>query len=172
MHFSGFSAIQDCVPRPPRHFYRRNLPHIQKDTKAHFVSFSTHRRWQLPAIGRDIVLQCAIHDHERKIDLYIAVVMPEHVHMIFNPLVDGEHKQVRSLADILNGIKGASAHKVNKVLDRKGKLWQEESFDHVLRSSESLDQKVEYVRQNPVRRGLVSSPGEYPWLWVAPRFRK
>lgn len=70
------------------------------------------------------------------------------------------------------GIKGASAHKVNKALDRKGKLWQEESFDHVLRSSESLDQKVEYVRQNPVRRGLVSSPGEYPWLWVAPQFRE
>jgi hypothetical protein len=38
---------------------------------------------------------------------------------------------------------------------------QEESFDHVLRSEESLDEKVEYIRQNPVRSGLVTSPEDY-----------
>ena len=45
-------------------------------------------------------------------------------------------------------------------------MWQEESFDHVVRSNESLENKIEYIRQNPVRRGLVKSPEEYPWLWV------
>ena len=44
-------------------------------------------------------------------------------------------------------------------------VWQEESFDHVLRCSEGLDAKVEYVLQNPVRKGLVADWREYPWNW-------
>jgi hypothetical protein len=47
-----------------------------------------------------------------------------------------------------------------------GAVWQEESFDHVLRSNESFEQKLEYIRQNPVRAGLVSRPEEYRWLWL------
>ena len=39
------------------------------------------------------------------------------------------------------------------------------SFDHVLRSSEYLDQKVLYVLNNPVRRGLVADWSEYRWVW-------
>jgi hypothetical protein len=34
----------------------------------------------------------------------------------------------------------------------------EESFDHTLRTAESLKDKLEYIRQNPVRRGLVARP--------------
>jgi len=52
-------------------------------------------------------------------------------------------------------------------LGRKGQIWQEESFDRVLRSSEKLDEKVDYILTNPVRKGLVSSPEEYDWTWVA-----
>jgi hypothetical protein len=36
-------------------------------------------------------------------------------------------------------------------------LWQREYFDHVLRSGESYAQKWDYVRENPVRAGLVTS---------------
>ena len=46
-------------------------------------------------------------------------------------------------------IKGVSARNVNKLLDRSGPVWQEESFDHVLRSTESFAEKLEYIRQNP-----------------------
>jgi actin-related protein len=49
-----------------------------------------------------------------------------------------------------------------------GTVWQEESFDRVLRSSESLDAKIEYVLNNPVRKGLVSDWHHYPWLWHQP----
>ena len=44
----------------------------------------------------------------------------------------------------------------------------EESFDHVLRSQDSLEEKLEYLRQNPVRRGLARRPEDYPWLWIDP----
>ncbi len=91
--------------------------------------------------------------------------MPDHVHLIFTPLIDYEAMEVCSLASIMDAIKGASAHKINKALHRKGRVWQPESFDHVLRSSENLDAKIEYLLDNPVRRGLAREWTDYSWLW-------
>jgi hypothetical protein len=45
-------------------------------------------------------------------------------------------------------------------------VWQDESFDHVLRGDESLRETMDYVCQNPVRKGLVDKPEDYKWLWV------
>ena len=73
-----------------------------------------------------------------------------------------------SLAEVLNSIKGFTSHAINRSENRTGQVWLDESFDHVLRHDESLQQKIEYVRQHPVRRGLVRSPEEYKWLWVRP----
>jgi hypothetical protein len=41
-------------------------------------------------------------------------------------------------------------------------LWEEGFFDHVLRSDESYSQKWNYVRENPVRAGLVKSVEDWP----------
>jgi hypothetical protein len=68
----------------------------------------------------------------------------------------------------MDDIKGASAHKINKLLGRRGRVWQQESFDHVLRSSENLDAKISYLLENPVRAGLVSEWSHYAWLWKKP----
>ncbi len=149
----------------PKVFYRRQLPHLQRDNRSHFVTFCTEHRWILPECVRPTVLDCCKHDDGIKLDLHIVVVMPDHVHMIFAPLVNDVNMEVCSLAEIMDAIKGASAHKVNRILGRKGRVWQAESFDHVLRSSENLDQKVQYLLENPARRGLVSQWGDYPWIW-------
>ncbi len=94
--------------------------------------------------------------------------MPDHVHMIFTPLVNTQAMEIYSLAEIMDAVKGASAHKINKIVGHKGQVWQAESFDHVLRSSESLDAKIQYLLENPVRRGLARTWTEYPWLWKRP----
>ena len=107
----------------------------------------TDHRWVLPELARKVVLDCCLHDDGTTMDLQIIVVMPDHVHLIFTPLVNEQRMEVCSLAEIMDAIKGASAHKINKILGRKGRVWQTESFDHVLRCSESLDQKIEYIRQ-------------------------
>jgi REP element-mobilizing transposase RayT len=65
----------------------------------------------------------------------------------------------------MSGIKGASAHSINKALTRRGPVWQDESFDHVLRSDEKIASKVDYICENPVRQGLVNNEDDYPWLW-------
>ena len=87
--------------------------------------------------------------------------------MILTPLTDPARQLVVSLAEIMKGIKGASAHTINRKLECRGTVWQEESFDRVLRSSESLDAKIEYVLNNPVRKGLVTDWHDYVWLWTS-----
>jgi REP element-mobilizing transposase RayT len=149
----------------PQAFYRRKLPHLQVDDKPHFVTFCTYQRWVLPEHIRSLVLESCLHGNAKLFDLKAAVVMPDHVHMIFTPLINAQQREVCSLAAIMDSIKGASAHRINRVLGCKGRVWQTESFDHVLRSSESLDAKIEYVVENPVRRGLVGVWSEYPWIW-------
>lgn len=43
--------------------------------------------------------------------------------------------------------------------------WQSGFFDHRLRDDESLDQKAEYIRMNPVRANLVGRPEDWPHVW-------
>jgi hypothetical protein len=76
--------------------------------------------------------------------------------------------EVYSLGEITGAIKGASAHKINQAMRRQGPVWQPESFDHVLRSSESSRHKVQYLLENPVRQGLASQWENYPWIWQKP----
>jgi len=144
--------------------YRRNLPHIEKADRPHFITFDTLDRWVLPPLARDLILKHCLHENGLKMDMHIVVVMPDHVHMIFTPL-ENEKQETFSFEEIVGAIKGASAHSVNKALKRSGTAWQDESFDHVIRHADSLEQKIKYVRENPVRKGLVSRPEDYKWLW-------
>ena len=64
---------------------RRHLPHLEKQDRTYFVTFSTVRRLVLPPKARDRVLACCVHDHKVTYWLEAAVVMPDHVHMIFTP---------------------------------------------------------------------------------------
>jgi REP element-mobilizing transposase RayT len=113
------------------------------------------------------VLQHCLHDHGKRYDLHAVVVMPEHVHLLLTPLRD-EKGWPYSLPLILKSLKGSSARSVNGLSGSSGPVWQEESFDHVPRSQESYENKREYIRQNPVHRGLVQRPEDYPWLWLEP----
>jgi len=72
-----------------------------------------------------------------------------------------------SLIEILKDLKSAAVHKINRVLGRTGSLWQRESFDRIVRSDENLRRKREYIINNPVRAGLVSSWDDYPWTWFS-----
>lgn len=145
-------------------FYRRNLPHIQKAYSRHFITFVTKHRVVLPEWARTIVLNSCIHGHGVKYNLYIAVVMPDHVHLILTPLTDVKKQAIWPFHKIMRSIKSFSARQINAKLGTES-LWQDESFDHVLRSSESLDSKIAYILANPVRKGLVNLPEGYLWMW-------
>jgi REP element-mobilizing transposase RayT len=157
------------MPEPPalahNYDYHRRLPHYQKADRAIFVTFCRLSRDPFPANARDIILQHCIHDDGKRFTLHVAVVMPDHVHILLTPMRDQEGWPYL-LPTILKLIKGVSARSVNKLLGSSGPVWQEESFDHVLRSDESFEEKREYIRQNPVRAGLVKKAEDYQWLWL------
>ena len=98
-----------------------------------------------------------------KFDLYGLVVMPDHVHLAIVPICLPQGPI--PIAEIMQAIKGASAHRINKLLNRRGKVWQEESFDRALREEEQFTEKLYYMLENPVRAGLVDNPLDYPWIW-------
>ena len=74
--------------------------------------------------------------------------MPDHVHLF----VGGDPNF--ALTSWIGKLKQALARAKN--LQRSdGQMWQEGFFDHMIRSDESYEQKWNYVRENPVRTGLV-----------------
>ena len=93
-----------------------------------------------------------------------AVVMPDHIHLILKPFVV-ESDTEYSLSKILQSIKGFSAREINKVRGTKGALWQDESFDRIIRDNDEYLEKWNYIRGNPVKVGLCQAPEEYPFLW-------
>lgn len=144
--------------------YRRRLPHYQKDNRPLFVTFRTLPGVKLSPEARTLALQHCLHDNAKTIHLHAAVIMVDHAHLLFTAMRDAEGWTF-ALPEILRAIKGASARSINKLSGRIGPLWQDESFDHVLRGKESLRETIEYIRQNPVRKGLVDKPEGYQWLW-------
>jgi REP element-mobilizing transposase RayT len=118
----------------------------------------------LPESVRQIVIDVCLVGHRDRFILHAAVVMPDHVHLLLTPALDDQGNTF-GFAEIMSAIKGASSHRINLELGRKGRLWQAESFDRLIRTSESLRQKAEYICENPVRAGLTTSADDYKWIW-------
>lgn len=76
------------------------------------------------------------------------VIMPNHVHVIFLPMAG------HNLSGILHSWKSFTSHTINKELNRKGNLWLDESFDHIVRSFEQLEFYRAYIRENPTKAKL------------------
>jgi len=146
------------------HFYRRNLPHIESFNATYFVTFRAWGVSYLPPATRSIALKHCVFENSRRIELHACVIMPTHVHLLFTAL-ENERGEPFSLAEIMKGIKGSSARNINKRLGRKGQLWQDESFDRIMRAGE-FQNKLEYIIANPINAGLTSRPGEYRWVWT------
>ena len=141
---------------------------MQRDGTPHFITFNTKFRRELPSWARGIVLGCCVHDHETRYRLRVALVMPDHVHLILTPLTNETLRAVVALVEIMQAIKSVSSHAIQHRVGNRGAIWQEESFDRIVRSSESLDAKIAYILQNPVRKGLVNDWRQYRWLWRSP----
>jgi putative DNA methylase len=159
-------AAKSCydIPMQRRYDYRRKLPHLQPDNKIFFITFSTSKRWILPNLACDIVMETCLRGDGHRFELHALVVMPDHVHLALTPRWD--ECGTLSIPEIMQEIKSVSAHRINKQTGHVGRVWQEESFDRALRREEALDAKIEYMIANPVRAGLVSTSAEYRWIWI------
>jgi putative transposase len=88
------------------------------------------------------------------------VLMPDHLHGL---LQLGERDE---LGTVVSRLKSASARHVNRALLRSGGVWTKTFHDHAMRSDEDLQDVARYVVANPVRAGLVTRIGDYPF-WNA-----
>jgi len=146
-------------------FYRRNLPHIERFSATYFVTFRTIANLFLPPPARAIALRHCLFENGKKIEMFAAVIMPNHVHLLFTAFEDDQGEPY-SLAEIMKGIKGVSARRINQLLGRRGFLWQDESFDRTMRAQE-FEFKRNYIIANPIDAGLCKKPEDYRWLWLS-----
>jgi REP element-mobilizing transposase RayT len=150
---------------------RRHLPHWIPDHVAVFVtwrlagyfpregqSFRGALWLQDPRIAKMVNDALLYGEASGRYDLHAWVIMPNHVHAIVEPHTP--------LPQTMQWLKGRTARLANRILNRTGQpFWQEESFDHWIRSPEEFDYFVTYIENNPVKAGL-----EYlPWSSVGRR---
>jgi len=83
--------------------------------------------------------------------------MPDHIHVIVSP---GE--STFPLSKFLNIFKGRST-RVFKDKEKLRRIWQRSAFDHVIRTEENLKAVIEYMMNNPVRKGILEKADEYPY---------
>jgi REP element-mobilizing transposase RayT len=147
----------------PHHKFGRRPPRLDRlfqrfDFPVWFVTFNTMARtpWLACAPVHEAFIRFAHRAHqEHGISVGRYVLMPDHAHLFVTGCDVPLGKWVGMLKLML-----AKARP-----DRKcgGTDWQEGFFDHLLRNSESYAQKWDYVRNNPVRAGLIGRWEQWPW---------
>jgi putative transposase len=115
------------------------------------------RHLQRPEIAELVV--SAIHDGDSKFHrykLHAYVVMSNHVHILLTPNVPS--------TKWLGPLKGFTAHRANELMGTHGRaFWQDESYDHRVRSGAEFNRIQEYIEENPVKAGLTHDARCYRW---------
>ncbi len=112
----------------------------------------------------DASVECAVDafrcsDREHRSRTLAWVVMPDHVHWLMQ-LQNG------NISRCMAAFKSRSARALNLHRASQGALWQRGFYDHCIRSDESLLKQANYLIENPVRAGLTTKVGEYPYCWT------
>ena len=91
------------------------------------------------------------------------IVMPNHAHAVMKPLPGNE------LEDVLKLIKGFVAHQLNQNLEQHGSLWEQESYDRIIRDEVHLENVIRYIGRNGLKAGL---PADRFLRWIDPDWVK
>ena len=146
---------------------------------AHFLTFSTFQR--LPLLTKEITCRWMaeaidLSRSKNAFDLWAWVIMPEHVHLVVCPQPETKISSILATMKTSVSRRAIQWLKLNspeflvqiKDTQPNGKssyrFWQRGGgYDRNLRSVRDIHEKIFYVHQNPVVRGLVSKSIDYPW---------
>jgi putative transposase len=133
----------------------RGLVRFQQCGSFHFVTFSCfHRRPHLYSAAARSLFEAALERIRVRYLFVVAgyVVMPEHVHL----LVSEPRKGV--LARAIQALKLSVAKRRTE-----NPFWQARYYDFNVWSAGKVTEKLNYMHRNPVVRGLVERPEDWPW---------
>jgi putative transposase len=97
------------------------------------------------------------YQNQSKYRLHEFVVMPNHFHVLLTPLFPV------TLEKAVQFIKGGFSYRARKELRFTGEIWQTSFYDHRVRDEREHAGFRHYIHMNPVRRGLVANPEEFPY---------
>ena len=100
-----------------------------------------------------VVKNALAHFNGARYDIMARCIMPNHVHVVVRP------RPCQELPRITHSWKSFTSNEINKLMDRRGPLWQAEYFDHLIRDADDLERSVRYVLENPHAAGLT----DWPW---------
>lgn len=135
---------------------KRHLPHWHLNGSYYFITF--RKKVTPPCLTeteRKIVIDHIIKGNGTFYELVCTVVMPDHVHIILKP------ERNYDLSGIMKGIKGISANLINKVNKTTGTVWQDESFDRIIRNEKEFFEKINYMYNNPIKKGMIEKTEDY-----------
>jgi putative transposase len=128
-----------------------------------FVTFWNRWHDELDAAHGKCVLRQAVlaglvakslrHFDGGRYSLFDYVVMPNHVHLLV------AFPDEKSMLAQCESWKHFTATQINRHLQQKGRFWQEDAFDHLLRSERQFEYLRRYIQNNPNKAGLRE--GEY-----------
>lgn len=139
------------MPRQPRYFIPGYPQHIIQrgvDRQATFFQPRDYRRYLRVLADASKKYDCRIHAY---------VLMTNHTHLLVTPGTD------KSLPSIMQAIGRQYVQSTNKSYERTGTLWEGRYKACLVQDDQYLLACQRYIELNPVRSGIVSSPGEYPF---------
>jgi len=124
----------------------------------HFVTFSCFRRQPLLAAPMAYgVFERELEAVRVRYGFVVAgyVLMPEHVHLLI-----GEPRR-----SLLSAALQVLKQQTSRKLKRPGELqfWQRRYYDFNVHNEEKRVEKLRYMHRNPVKRGLIEKPEQWPW---------
>ena len=145
---------------PKRKVLLHEVPFWAKSGDVFFITICCQLRGEnqlcRPEVGQ--VLIESVRFRQERGDWYarLFLLMPDHLHALISFPPE-------------NSMKAVVAKWKEYSRRQLGVVWQRGFFDHRLRREESLDEKAQYIRMNPVRLGLAGRPEDWPWVWEADR---
>lgn len=93
----------------------------------------------------------------KRIGNYCFCVMPNHVHWVLRVFEKDTKEKPVYLEEIMHSVKLFTSRQINIFENRKGTLWNKESFDTTIRDRIHLHRAIEYTLNNPIKANLVKN---------------
>ena len=173
--------LDDALPRPKkeelrsmrREWEHQNPPPRDESTWTQYAKtvFAKVEKWMDAGCGQcwfrhlnyaEELQRTILHNHTQSYQIGCFAILGNHCHLIIRPF------DAIELEKEIGSMKSVTAHFINKREQLEGQLWQQESYDRIIRDEEHLYRVVQYIGANPRRAGLPLNEWH---RWINPEWK-